>query len=159
MSPCWTAGSSTRKHVFAKAPSESHLGFAVSNSWWSNYQWLRGYGSPKHHHSLYSEGLIVARHRNLLLACVLALTLPLAPYSPTTYGKIFQSDCSNLIKESYVAAIYWCSCEPTSSCVAKGSRLMLPFNSHLKTLNACSNSSTSIRQTLITMIVVVPAVD
>lgn len=36
--------------------------------------------------------------------------------APTTYGKLFQGDCSNLIKASCITAIYRrCCCEPASS--------------------------------------------
>lgn len=33
-----------------------------------------------------------------------------------TYGKLFQADCSNLIKGNYVAAIYRSCCEPAHIC-------------------------------------------
>lgn len=93
------------------------------------------------------SGLIVARLPHLPVACVPALTLPLALSSPTflptfsklclvcyspflspcvprpprhsaltAYGKLSAADCCDLIKGSYVAAIYRRCCEQASSC-------------------------------------------
>lgn len=56
---------------------QPHDSFRVSNFCLNNHQWLRTNSSLKHHLNL--SWLIVARHTNLPMACVLAVTLALLP--------------------------------------------------------------------------------
>ncbi len=66
-----------RKHVLVNYQMQPHVAFRVRNFWLNNHWWLRTNSSLKHHLDSSCDWLIVARHTNLPVACVLAVTLAL----------------------------------------------------------------------------------